>query len=137
MAQGTHNSNRPQLLEDLDALIVSRALKPAKVKLGGRYWTIKRDFTAAELLEFHKVVGTGRDGAIQAFGMLVGKKDATDFADIILEAPTELMGPVLRRLYQSAGLLKRIENPTEDHEAAQDDAASGAEDAGEGESSAS
>jgi hypothetical protein len=131
---GTHNSNRPQLLEDLDAMIVSRALRPGKVRLGGRLWTIKRDFTAAQVLEFHKHVGNGRDGAIKAFGMLVGTKDAEAFVDIALEAPTELMTQPLRQLYRLAGLLKRVDDGPADADATDD---VDAEDAGEGESSAS
>lgn len=105
MAQGTRRNRRPQLLEDLDAMIVSRALRPEKVKLGGRLWTIKRDFTAEQILQFHALTNRGK--ALEAFTMLVGAKDAPEFAELVLSAPTELMTPALRRLYTLAGLLKR------------------------------
>lgn len=109
MAQGTHRTprknNRPPLLADLDTMIVSRALRPERIKLGGRLWTIKRDFTAEQILAFHMLTTTGK--AVEAFTMLVGPKDAPDFAQLVLAAPTELMTPALRRLYRLAGLLKR------------------------------
>lgn len=133
MAQGTH-SNRPPLLEDLDVMITSRALKPGKIKLGGRYWTIKRDFTAEQILQFWRLVDQSK--SVEAFTLLVGQRDAQDFTDIVLAAPTELMTPPLRRIYQLAGLIKRLDSAAGDADAEPAEPA-GAEDVNEGESSAS
>jgi hypothetical protein len=136
MAQGTHSSNRPQLIEDLDVMITSRALKPGKVKLGGRFWTLKRDFTAAQILEFHSLINNSK--TVEAFTMLVGTRDGQEFADLVLAQPTELITPALRRIYQLAGLLKRLDTASDNDQTeagAADDA--DAEDTGEGESSAS
>lgn len=134
---GTQNSNRPQLLEDLDVMITSRALKPGKVKLGGRFWTIKRDFTAAQVLEFWALIDQGK--AIDAFAMMIGAKDAPALADIVNSAPTELLTQPLRQLYRLAGLLKRVDPAPSDDEPDSDagGAPASAEDAGEGESPAS
>jgi hypothetical protein len=132
MAQGTQRSNRPTVLEDLDAMIISRALKPGKVRLGGRYWTIKRDFTAEQVLRFWALVDQPGKSA-EAYSMLVGAKDAAEFAAIISATPQELINPPLRQLFRLAGLLKRADPPTTDADA--DDVDS--EEPGEGESSAS
>jgi hypothetical protein len=133
MTQGTHRNSRTPLVEDLDAMITSRSLKPGKIKFGGRFWTIKRDYNAEGILEFHRLTAT-EAGSREAFKTLVGEKDAHEFAELVLSAPTEIMGPVLRRIYQHAGLLKRIDTT---EAASEEDPDADAEGTGEGESLAS
>ncbi len=90
-------------LEDLDVLIVSRSLKPKKVRFGGREWTVKRDFTAADVVQFWSLVDKDLPGAM---GLLVGS-DGPALAEIVNALPTEMAKLPLRRLYQIAGVLAR------------------------------
>lgn len=92
-------------IEDLDALIVSRSLKPKKVRFGGREWTVKRDFTAAEVVDFWVTIE--KRSSADAFAMLVGKEDAPYLASIVEALPTEMAMVPLRRIYQIAGVLTR------------------------------
>jgi hypothetical protein len=96
----------PTDILDLDALLTSRSLKPCKVRLGGRTWTVKRDFTAAQVVQYWSLVNT-RKKDVEAFAMLVGEKDAPDFTAMIQALPVETAAPILRTIYKSAGLLKR------------------------------
>lgn len=100
MTQGGHD------VLDLDALVVSRSLEPQTIRLGGREWTLKRDFTAAEVVKFWQLVDKSKSTA-EAMSMLVGEKDGPDFAALVLALPTETGAPVLRRIYQAAGVLRR------------------------------
>ena len=104
MTQGAR-SNRPQMIEDLDAMMTSRMLRPAKVKLAGREWTIKRDFTPDQIIKFFGLINDGDPAA--ALSMVVGAKNGTVLWDLLSPLPVEVVTPLLRRLYQRAGLLKR------------------------------
>lgn len=123
--QGARN-NRPQMIEDLDAMMTSRMLRPAKVKLAGREWTIKRDFTPDQILKFFGLIDKG--GADEALGMVVGAKNGAVLWGLISPLPVEVVTPMLRRLYQLAGLLKRPSDMDKADDVAEED---------EGESSAS
>lgn len=98
-------------IEDLDLMMTSRALDPKKIRLFGRVWTVKRDFTAEQMAQFwaevDKATARGTLSA-EAMTMLVGKGGA-DFAKTIGVMPAELVNPVLRRVYVMAGLLKRVD----------------------------
>lgn len=100
-------------IEDLDVLITSRSLKPTKVRFGGREWTVKRDFTAAEVVQFWVTIE--RRSSVDAFAMIVGKRDAADLSAIVESLPTEMAMVPLRRMYQIAGVLARP-NDTEEPE---------------------
>lgn len=99
MTQGGHD------VLDLDALVVSKSLRPQAIRLGGREWTLKRDFTAEEVVAFWQLVEDGK--TIQALSMLVGEADGPAFAKLALALPTETGAPILRRVYQAAGVLRR------------------------------
>lgn len=103
MTQGTRTPNED--FEDLDALIVSKSLKPRSVRLGGRMWTLKRDFTAAEVVEFWRLADAQKNA--DAFSMLVGQKDGPELWRVASGLPTEMAAPLLRRMYKIAGLIKR------------------------------
>lgn len=98
---------------DLDALLVSRSLKPGKVRFGGRTWTVNRSFTGADIVKYWALANARKD--VEAFTMLVGAEDAEAFASLISALPVESAAPVLRALYKTAGVLKR-ENDDEDQE---------------------
>jgi hypothetical protein len=103
MTQGAQN--KTEEIEDLDVLVASRSLKPGKVRLFGRTWTIKRDFAPAEMAQFWVHVDSGRNA--EAMKMLVGAKDGADMAQLVTAMPTELLTQPMRRIYQIAGLLRR------------------------------
>lgn len=109
MTQGANN--KPEI-EDLDVLIMSRSLKPARVKLFGRQWTIKRDFTPEQIGDFWLAVD--KPDTVAAMRMLVGDKDGDELAKLVAAAPTELITMPIRRIYQIAGLLKRPNDEGED-----------------------
>lgn len=104
MTQGAR-SNRPQMIEDLDVLMTSRMLRSGKVKLVGREWTIKRDFTPDQIIKFFSLIDGGDPGA--ALSMVVGAKNGPVLWGILTPLPAEVITPLLRRLYQLAGILKR------------------------------
>ncbi|MDF2968944.1 MAG: hypothetical protein K0Q93_2722 [Nocardioidaceae bacterium] len=99
MTQGGHD------VLDLDPLVVSRSLKPQTIRLGGREWTLKRDFTSEQVVDFWQMVSDGQ--STKALCMLVGDTDGPAFAKLALALPTETGAPILRRIYQAAGMLKR------------------------------
>jgi len=99
MTQGGHD------VLDLDALVVSKSLKPQTIRLGGREWTLKRDFTAEQVVDFWLLVDSGK--TTPALSMLVGETDGPEFAKLALALPTETGAPILRRVYQAAGVLRR------------------------------
>lgn len=103
MTQGARTT--PEPVEDLDLLIVSRSLKPKKVKLFGRTWTVKRDFTPAQIAEYWVHIDSGRTA--DGMTMIVGAKDGADMANLVSAIPTEMLTPPMRRVYQIAGLLRR------------------------------
>lgn len=114
MTQGARANNRPIVIEDLDALLVSRSLRPAKVKLGGREWTIKRDFTAEQIIEFWRLQNSGAENSmVDSYAMVVGADDALAFVRMMDNIPQEMSVPVVRRLLQHAGIIKRPENGDE------------------------
>lgn len=115
--QGARNSNRPQMVEDLDAMMTSRMLRPAKVKLAGREWTIKRDFTPDQILTYFSTVDGGDPG--KALGMVVGAKNGPVLWGLLSPLPVEVATPMLRRLLQLAGILKRPGDM--EHDSTEDD----------------
>lgn len=115
MTQGA----RTEPVEDLDVLVQSRSLKPAKVKLFGRMWTVKRDFTPAQIAEYWVHIEKG--GTVDAMKMLVGAKDGADMAGLVAAIPTEMLTQPMRRLYQIAGVLKRP-NDSEESEQGESEA---------------
>lgn len=90
---------------DLDSLLTSRSLKPRKTRLGGRFWTLKRDFTAQDVVQFWSLVDQNK--LTEALTMLVGAKDGETFSKLLLSLPTEVGGPILRQIYRECGVLKR------------------------------
>lgn len=100
MTQGGHD------VLDLDTLVVSRSLDPQTIRLGGREWTLKRDFTAEEVVKFWLLVDKAKTST-EGLSMLVGEQDGPDFAALVFALPTETGAPVLRRIYQAAGVLRR------------------------------
>lgn len=90
---------------DLDALLTSRSLKPRRVRLGGKLWSLKRDFTAQAVVEFWSLIDQGKSR--EALTMLVGEKDGEAFSKMILSLPVEVGGPIARQIYKECGVLKR------------------------------
>lgn len=101
-------------IEDLDVMVTSKSLTPKKVKLFGRTWTIKRDFTPAGIAEFWLHIDGNRSA--EAMKLLVGAKDGPALSDLVSAMPTELLAPPMRRVYQIAGVLRR---PNDDEEGEQ------------------
>jgi hypothetical protein len=99
MTQGGHD------VLDLDALVVSRSLDPQTIRLGGREWTLKRDLTAEQVVQFWLLIN--RNKMRDAVALLVGEADADAFTEIALALPSETGTPVVRRIYQAAGVLRR------------------------------
>lgn len=93
-----------QDFEDLDVLIASRSLDPKKVKFGGRMWTVRRDFTPEEVVQFWLLTEDRKYA--DAYRMLVGD-EGSDLARIILSLPTEMGMMPARKLYQISGVLAR------------------------------
>lgn len=91
-----------QDFEDLDALITSRSLDPREVRFGGRMWTVRRDFTPEEIVQFWVLIEEGKSA--DAFTMLAGD-DGPKLARIITSLPTEMGMRPARKLYQIAGVL--------------------------------
>lgn len=117
MTQGARTT--PEPVEDLDVLVQSRSLKPTRVKLFGRTWTVKRDFTPAQIAEYWVHVEKG--GTVDAMKMLVGVKDGADMAGLVSAIPTEMLAQPMRRIYQIAGVLKRP-NDSEESEQGESEA---------------
>lgn len=100
MTQGGHD------VLDLDALVVSRSLDPQTIRLAGREWTLKRDFTAEQVVQFWRLVDKKATSS-EALSMLVGDQDGAALAEVMLALPMETATPIARRIYQAAGMLKR------------------------------
>jgi hypothetical protein len=70
MTQGA--SNGTAISYDLDAMLATRLLEPAVVKLGGKDWTVRTDLTGVEAL---RCLAFARSAEIQgAFTYLVGTR---------------------------------------------------------------
>jgi hypothetical protein len=110
MTQGARTTARDDV-EDLDVLITSRSLKPKRVKLFDRTWTIKRDFSPAEIAQYWVHIDKG--GTVDAMKMLVGVKDGADMAGLVSAIPTEMLTQPMRRIYQIAGLIRRTDDAEE------------------------
>lgn len=99
MTQGGHEN---VLDLDDDAPI---ALSPKPVRIFGREWTIRREWTAAEVVRYWILADSRKE--VEAAALLVGGEDAEEFARIISALPQELMLGKLRKLLRIAGLLTR------------------------------
>lgn len=112
----TQGARTPEAVEDLDVLIMSRSLKPCKVKLLGRTWTVKRDFTPTEIGEYWVHIDSGR--TVDGMKMLFGEKAGAEMAELVSAMPTEMLTSPMRRIYQIAGLLRRPNDEESEGESA-------------------
>lgn len=109
MTQGTHTpksrNNNNQII-DFDALLYKRATKPAVVKLGGREWQIRRDFTPQEVIEYWRLVAAnGDESTYQALGMLFGDAETGKaFDEVVKHVPAALNQKIYRDVLVLAGL---------------------------------
>lgn len=105
---------------DLDELIVQRSLEPIQVRVFGRTWTVRRDYSAADVMAYWRTSDTDQTTAL---AMIVGDQDAADLNEAINALPTEMATQPLRRLLQIAGLLQRREGDDQEDEPAGDHSA--------------
>lgn len=101
MTQGGHRND----VLDLDDGLNPIPLKPKTVRVFGREWTIRRDWTAADVVQYWVLATEHKD--VDAAVMLVGEKDGPEFAKISLSLPPEMVALKLRKICKIAGLLPR------------------------------
>lgn len=99
MTQGGHD------VLDLDDDLNPIPLKPKTVRAFGREWTIRRDWTAADIVKYWVLAEDRKDA--EAAVMLVGEKDGPEFAKISVSLPPEMVALKLRKICKVAGLLPR------------------------------
>ena len=94
-------SSRVSQIINLDDLIVGQRLnRPAKVFLLSKEWTVRRDLSGAEAVEFWSKA-TKNDPA--ALVMLMGE-EATDLDAQLQELPQRVYIRVLQAIFAAAGL---------------------------------
>jgi hypothetical protein len=95
---------------NLDDLIVGQRLnRPAKVFLLSKEWTVRRDLTGAEAVEFWSKA-TKNDPA--ALVMLMGE-EAADLDAQLQQLPQKVYIRVLQSIFEAAGL-KRGDEPEDE-----------------------
>jgi hypothetical protein len=110
--QGIKNDGHPILgaVIDLDQLLEDRALEPARIKVGGKVYQVRRDLTSAEVAEFYKLAAENKD--VDALAILV--KSAPVMLNKTLERlPVVHMKLVLQKFMEAAGLIPSSEDSGE------------------------
>lgn len=104
--QGTQNNDTNPLVRevvDLDALLVERSLEPVPMKLGGKTFKVRTDLTGEECTQFIKLVNDEKD--LEAFTILVGKRDAVVLNNLMDKMPREHAALVSSHLMRSSRAL--------------------------------
>lgn len=91
---------------DLTGLLAARALKPRKATFAGIDIEIRRDLTAAEVVEFFGLINADKER--DALSMLVGDAAAADLAGKVNPLPMEHRQTVYQRIMREAGALPRL-----------------------------
>jgi hypothetical protein len=95
----------PRALDfDLDSLLAAKSLEPATVGIAGIDFTVRRDFTAQEVVAYHALAAAGRNK--DAFGMVVGDQ-ADELIRFASPLPVEIWQPIIQQLLRIAGILPR------------------------------
>lgn len=105
MTQGT-----PTEAFDFDTLFAARSLAPKPAKLMGVEFTVRRDLTPEEVIEYWRLMRQSQ--VLDATALLVGEQDAVRLDDVLSALPAEHIRTFMDRLQRIAGVLPRT---TEDH----------------------
>lgn len=88
---------------DVDALLIQRFSEPVVIKFAGRDWKLRRDLTAAELVEFWKYSSDSKN--VEAWEMLLGnKEDAKALNEGLQALPMPVFVNVVQQIYRAIGL---------------------------------
>ncbi|MEV6897447.1 hypothetical protein [Amycolatopsis sp. NPDC051372] len=92
----------PANILDIDALLVERSTDPVVARLGGRDWTIRRDLTAEEVIDFWKLSDTE---TAKSWALLLGSEtDGQELHDTLTALPAPVYVNVSRQIIRAAGL---------------------------------
>jgi len=108
MTQGSRTNQVINL--DTELLLGKRLARPAKVFLFGQEWTIRRDLSGAEVVEFWQKI-TANDGPA-AMTLLIGDEGEV-FSEKLLALPLKVYQRIFSRLLEIAGI-RRGDEPEEE-----------------------
>lgn len=94
---------------DLDALVYKSATKPVPIRLGGVDYTLRRDLTSEEVMQFWSYTGKGKD--VAAMAILLGEDPEADepeqakrLTGMLLSLPQPVWTKAYRQILTAAGL---------------------------------
>jgi hypothetical protein len=99
--QGTHNNSTNGTPLDLDAQLAEIELKPRKVRLGGKDYTIRRDLSGLQVKQYWALVEEGKD--VDALAMICTAPVMLNRA--LENLPHEHMKAAIREIMKAAGVV--------------------------------